>query len=88
MKAQQEERARLRSRDTELRAAIGASLRDGQPQLAVALDTTRDFLEMVLAEEDPTPSRLAVARARVDIALSVWRRMRDRLRLEPSASAG
>jgi hypothetical protein len=63
----------LRFLDDKLRRAIGASLSDGRPQLAVTLDTARDALEAVLAEPDPTSSRVAVARARAEIALEVWR---------------
>ena len=77
----------LRGLDNELREAIRTSLRDGQPELAVALDTARDFLETVIAEEQPAVSRIAVARARVDIALAVWRRM-NRAATEATASAG
>jgi hypothetical protein len=76
----------LRSLDGELRAAIRASLLGGQTELAVALDTARDFLEMVLAEEHPTPSRIAVARARVDMALAVWKRMNRAVPVAASAA--
>jgi hypothetical protein len=65
----------LRDLDGKLRAAMGAALRARQSGLAVALDTARDFVEMVLAEAEPTASRIALARARVDIALAVWRRL-------------
>jgi galactose mutarotase-like enzyme len=63
----------LRSLDEELREAIRSSLYSGRSHLAVALDTARDFVETVLAEDEPTPTRIAVARARAEIALEVWR---------------
>ena len=63
----------LRFLDEKLRNAIGDSLRDGRPELAVALDTARDALEAVIDEPDPTSTRIAVARARGEIALEVWR---------------
>jgi hypothetical protein len=59
--------------DDKLRGAIRSSLVEGRPHLAVALDGARDALEAVLAESDPTVNRVAVARARAEIALEVWR---------------
>jgi hypothetical protein len=67
----------LRLLDEKLREAIRASLYGGRPQLAVALDTARDFLETVLAEDHPTSTRVAVARTRAEIALEFWREARD-----------
>ncbi len=52
---------------------MAASLINGRPHLAVALDTARDFLESVLGETEPTATRIAVARARAEIALETWR---------------
>ncbi|MCU1281958.1 MAG: hypothetical protein JWM53_5504 [bacterium] len=63
----------LRFLDDKLREAIGSSLIEGRPHLAVTLDTARDALEAVLSETDPTATRVAVARARAEIALEVWR---------------
>lgn len=63
----------LRFLDDKLRKAIRSSLNDGRPHLAVTLDTARDAIEDVLAEGDPTATRVAVARARAEIALEVWR---------------
>lgn len=63
----------LRRLSDDLRAAIHASFAHGRPELAVALDTARDFIERVLAEPDPTTSRIAVARARAEISLEAWR---------------
>jgi hypothetical protein len=82
------DRAELRRLDEQLRAAMTTALRQGHAGLAVALDTARDFLETVLEEEHPAPSRLAVARARVDIALAVWRRICGHDATEPIVSAG
>jgi len=66
--------ARLAS---ELRMAIRESLIHGLPQFAVALDTARDFAETVLLETHPKSTRVAVARARAEIALEVWRDARN-----------
>lgn len=63
----------LRFLDEKLRNAIRDSLSDGRPELAVALDTARDAIEGVLDESEPTSTRIAVARARGEIALEVWR---------------
>ena len=63
----------LRFLDEQLRIAIRRSLEEGRPQLAVSLDTARDFVESALAEEHPTSTRVALARARAEIALEVWR---------------
>jgi hypothetical protein len=63
----------LRYLDEKLRHAIRSSLTEGRPELAVALDTARDALEAVIDEPDPTSTRVAVARARAEIALEVWR---------------
>jgi len=63
----------LRSLDEELREAIRSSLYSGRSHLAVALDTARDFVESVLAEDEPKPTRIALARSRAEIALEVWR---------------
>ena len=61
----------------ELRRAIGESLVHGRPELAVALDTARDFAEEVLLEDHPKSTRVGVARARAEIALECWREARD-----------
>ena len=63
----------LRFLDEQLRIAMRRSLEEGRPELAVSLDTARDFVESVLAEDHPTSTRVAVARARAEIALEVWR---------------
>ena len=65
--------AYLQRLDQLLRNAIRASLNAGRPQLAVALDTARDFVESVLSDEDPTRTRIAIARTRAEIALEAWR---------------
>lgn len=57
----------------ELRRAIEASLQAGLPHLAVALDTSRDFVERVIREPETTSTRRAIARTRAEIALEVWR---------------
>ncbi len=56
-----------------LRDAIRASLTAGRPQLAVALDTARDFVASVLSDDERTRTRVAMARARAEIALESWR---------------
>jgi len=71
------ERDYLRSLDEKLRAAIRDSLTSGRPHLAVALDTARDFVEAVLDEDDATSTRIALARARAEIALETWRDAND-----------
>jgi hypothetical protein len=63
----------LRFLDDKLRKAMRSSLLHGRAELAVKLDTARDAIEAVLAESDPTETRVAVARARAEIALEVWR---------------
>jgi hypothetical protein len=69
----------LRYLDDKLRSAMRSSLVDGRPDLAVTLDMARDAIEGVLAESDPTATRVAVARARAEIALEVWRETIERL---------
>ena len=63
----------LRLLDVQLRTAIRSALQYGRPELAVSLDTARTSLEAVLDEEMPKSTRVAVARARAEIALEVWR---------------
>jgi hypothetical protein len=63
----------LRQLDDELRAAIQASLLHGRPELAVALDAVRDFVEGALGDEAPSRSRIGMARARAELALEMWR---------------
>lgn len=72
-----DEHAHLEWLAAELRKAIRESLVHGLPQFAVALDTARDFLETVLAEEHPKSTRVGVARARAELALEAWREARD-----------
>jgi hypothetical protein len=67
------ERRQLEQLAYELRRAIEASLQAGMPQLAVALDTSREFLERVLTETETTATRRGIARTRAEIALEVWR---------------
>jgi hypothetical protein len=57
----------------DLRRAIEASLQSGAPELAVALDTAREFLEEVLGEPETTTTRRGIARTRAEITLEVWR---------------
>ena len=67
----------LQSLADELRAAIRSCLVHGRPDFAVALDTARDLVEGVLAELQPTSTRIGVARARAEIALEIRREARD-----------
>jgi len=69
----EDERGYLRRLADHLRGAMQTSLDHGRPGLAVALDTARDRLESVLAEEHPTSTRLRLARARAELTLEVWR---------------
>jgi len=75
--ANQAERDYLCTLGEKLRAAIRACLTSGRPHLAVALDTARDAVETVLTDEQATSARLAVARARAEIALETWRESND-----------
>ncbi|MDB4967100.1 MAG: hypothetical protein JWN44_2789 [Myxococcales bacterium] len=67
------ERRQLEQLAGDLRRAIEASLHAGLPRLAVALDSSRDFVERVLQEATTTSTRRAIARTRAEIALEVWR---------------
>ena len=67
------ERRQLEQLAYDLRRAIEASLQAGMPDLAVALDTSREFLERVLTEPDPTTTRRGIAKTRAEIALETWR---------------
>ncbi len=73
----EEELDYLRLLDEKLRSAILDCLTSGRPHLAVALDTARDFVETILTEDDPPPTRIAVARTRAEIALETWREASD-----------
>ncbi len=73
VEATERERDYLSFLDEQLRIAIRRSLEEGRAHLAVSLDTARDFVESVLAESHPTTTRIALARARAEIALEVWR---------------
>jgi hypothetical protein len=75
--AHEAERDYLCTLGEKLREAIAACLTSGRPHLAVALDTARDAVETVLADEQATSARLAVARARAEIALETWREAND-----------
>jgi hypothetical protein len=77
--ADEEERGYLRRLAEHLRGAMHMSLEHGRAELAVALDTARDRLESVLAEREPTSTRLRLARARAELALEAWR---DRIALD------
>lgn len=68
----EEEREGLSRLVRQLREAIGSSLRAGRPRLAVALDSARDQLELLMAQEYPRRTRLAIARARAELALGLW----------------
>ena len=73
----EEELDYLRLLDEKLRSAILDCLTSGRPHLAVALDTARDFVETIMTEDDPTPTRIALARTRAEIALETWREASD-----------
>jgi hypothetical protein len=63
----------LRSLHLQLRTAIREALTYGRPELAVSLDTARESLETLLADEHPKSTRVGLARARAEISLEVWR---------------
>jgi hypothetical protein len=67
------EKRQLEQLAADLRRATIASLHAGLPHLAVALDTSRNFVEQVLGEHETTSTRRAIARTRGEIALEVWR---------------
>jgi hypothetical protein len=56
-----------------LRSAIGVALATGHIELGVALDDTRNYLESVLLEEAPSPSRIFIAKVRAEMALATYR---------------
>jgi hypothetical protein len=63
----------LLSLHVQLRTAIREALTYGRPELAVSLDTARESLETLLADEHPKSTRVGLARARAEISLEVWR---------------
>ena len=67
----------LRELDAKLRNAMADCLASGRPHLAVALDTARDVVETVLADEHRTATRIALTRARAELALETWREAND-----------
>ena len=73
----EEERDYLRLLDEKLCSAIRDCLTSGRPHLAVALDTARDFLETIMTADDPSPTRIALARTRAEIALEACRDAND-----------